>query len=128
MKYRLIIPVGLKPKPTGDEIAVAETLATFFESNIEFVLRGLGHTPDVRIVRLNQYWEIKNIRGNGPRTIANVLREAQNQSENIAISLSRTAMSAQQARGRVQQYLREGRSAVKRILIITKSEKVIVIK
>lgn len=128
MNYRLLIPVGLKPKPTNDEIAVAETLAEYFRSDIEFILRGVGHTPDIQIINLRQYWEIKSIRGNGPRTIANVLREAQHQSGNVAISLFRTSMSAQQACGRVRQYLREGRTRVKRILVITKSKKVIVLK
>lgn len=92
--FNVIIPTNLKPKPTDDEIAVANVLAGFFQSDIRFVTRGISHTPDIYVVRLRQYWEIKNIRGNGPRTIANVLREAQHQSENVAISLARTSMNA----------------------------------
>lgn len=109
-------------------MAVAEVLSNYFHSDIKFVARGISHTPDIFIIRLNQYWEIKNIRGNGRRTIANVLREAQYQAENLVISLTRTSMSAQQASGRIRQYIREGRTRIKRIVIITKAKKVLVIK
>ena len=37
-------------------------------------------------------------------------------------------MSAQQASGRIRQYIREGRTRIKRIVIITKAKKVLVIK
>ena len=128
MKFDIITSTNLKPMPTKDEMSVAEVLANFFQSNIKFVARGVSHTPDIYVTRFRQYWEIKNIRGNGPRTIANVLREAQHQSENVAISLSRTNMNTQQAMGRIRKYLREGNTRVKRIIVIAKNKKVLVIK
>lgn len=128
MEYRLIIPVHLKPSPTQDEIAVAKTLADYFQSDVEFVVRSFLHTPDLKVCRLNQYWEIKNIRGNSPKTIENILRTAQYQSDNIIISLSRTKMDSEHAVSRIKQCLRRNRVAAKRIIVISKRQKVIVVK
>lgn len=128
MRYHLIIPADLKPAPTQDEIMVAEALSQFFKSDIEFVKRSISHTPDLRVCRFNQFWEIKNIRGNSTKTIENTLRSAQYQSENIIISLSRTPMNLSQATGRVKQALKRGHIRAKRIIILSKSKKVVVAK
>ncbi len=114
--------------PTNDEITVAEVLAKFFQSNIEFVARGISHTPDVYVIRFSQYWEIKNIRGNSSKTIENTLRTAQYQSGNIVISLARSKMSASQAVGRINLCLRRSHVAAKRIIVISKNKKVLVVK
>ena len=126
--FRLITPINIKPAPSRDEENVARVLAEFLESDIEFVQKGHLRTPDLFVVRLHQYWEIKNIRGNSKRTIENILRSAQYQSENIIISLSRTDMSLQQAVGRVKKCLANGRVYAKRIMIISKTCKVVAIK
>lgn len=128
MKYSLIIPTDLKPKPTNDEMLVAEMLSDFFQSNIKFVARGVSHTPDIFVVRVRQYWEIKNIRGNGPKTIENILRTAQYQSENIVISLARSKMTQVQAAGRIRQCLKRNHIGAKRILLISKSRRILVLK
>lgn len=128
MKFNLIIPTDLKPKPTKDEMAVAEVLSNYFHSDIKFVARGISHTPDIFIIRLNQYWEIKNVRGNSPKTIENILRTAQYQSENIVISLARSRMAHTQAAGRVKQCLDRSHINAKRILLISKHHKILVLK
>lgn len=114
--------------PTSDEIAVAEAMSRYFESDIKFIARGISHTPDIYIMRLRQYWEIKNPRGDSPKTIENILRTAQYQSENIIISLARTRMSARQATGRIRQCLSRNHISAKRILIVPKNKKVLAIK
>ena len=128
MKFDIITSTNLKPMPTNDEMSVAEVLANFFQSNIKFVARGVSHTPDVYVTRLRQYWEIKNIRGNSPKTMENTLRTAQYQSENIVISLARSKMSTEQAIGRVKQCLNRSHIAAKRIILISKKQKVLVLK
>lgn len=128
MRPKVIIPTALKLSPLQDEVAVAEALANFLQHNVYFVDRGVSRTPDLYVPISRQYWEIKNIRGNSSRTIANALRSAQYQSNNVIISLSRTNLSLAQATGRVHQYLKAGPTRLKRILILSKKQKVIVLK
>jgi len=50
MKYTLITPIDLKPKPTDDEQVVASLMAEHLKTNIAFVKRGSSHTPDIYAV------------------------------------------------------------------------------
>jgi len=38
-KYRVIIPVGIKPSPARYEITAADLLAKYFKTDVEFVPR-----------------------------------------------------------------------------------------
>ena len=127
-KYYLIIPVGMQPRPTKDEEAVAKAMAGYLRSDIRFVERVSSSTPDIYIIKSQQRWEIKHIRGNSKRTIANNLRSAKRQCENIIISLSRTDMTIKQAEGRIKAYLNQGATSIKRIIIVSKQQKILVIK
>ncbi|TAH32900.1 hypothetical protein EYC58_01965 [Candidatus Saccharibacteria bacterium] len=76
----------------------------------------------------NQRWEIKNIKGNSKRTIQNNLRAADDQSQNVIISLLETKMTQTQALGRIREFYAVGPVKIKRLLLITKEQKVLVIK
>ena len=126
MRYKLIIPIDIKPRPTEDEQKVAITLAEYFKSNIEFVKRGSSTTPDIKIG--NIYWEIKSPRGNGKYTISDNIRSAKHQSPNIVINLSRTKMTTERAESRVRDFLKNSSAGVNRLIIVTKSHRVIDIR
>ncbi|MDR0979671.1 MAG: hypothetical protein LBM12_00730 [Candidatus Nomurabacteria bacterium] len=127
-KYNLIIPVGMKPKPTQIEERVAELVAEYFRSDVRFIERASSTTPDIQILKTGQRWEIKNIRGNSKNTIQTNLRRADNQSENVVICLSETEMRSEQAESRIRFHLKSSHVRIKRIILITKSEKIIEIK
>lgn len=126
MKYKLITPIDIKPRPTEDEQSVAIILAKYFKSNVEFVKRGSSTTPDIKIG--NIYWEIKSPRGNSKYTIMNNIHSAKHQSVNIVINLSRTKITSRQAVSRAKETLRDSPHGVKRLLIITKHNSIIDIK
>ncbi len=126
MRYKLITPIDIKPIPTEHEQNVAITLAEYFKSNIEFVKRGSSTTPDIKVGTI--YWEIKSPKGNGKYTISDNIRSAKHQSSNIVINLSRTKMTAKQAESRIRNFLKNSSTGVKRLILVTKSNKVIDIK
>jgi len=127
-EYNVITPVGMKPKPDEYEDIVAELMAEHFKSDIKFILRGANTTPDIAVLRYNQIWEIKNIKGNSKRTIQNNLRDADDQSSNVIISLLRTKMAPQQAIGRINEFFKKGPTKIKKLLLVTKTQKILVIK
>lgn len=128
-QYNVITPVGMKPKPDDNEQTIAELMATHFKSDIKFVLRtNVATTPDILVVRYKQRWEIKNIKGNGKRTMQNNLRAADDQSQNIIICLLETKMTQQQALGRIRQFYGAGPVKIKKLLLVTKEQKVLVVK
>ncbi len=128
-QYNLIIPIGLKPEPDKYEKAVARLCAEKFQSDILFVKRGVATTPDIQVVRTGQFWEIKNIRGNGKHMVENNLRRASHQSQNVIVSLLKSPkISALQAKSRIRYVLRTTNIHLQHVILITKDEKVIDIK
>lgn len=125
--FRVITAIDLRPLPNDDEMMVAMAMARYFATDVRFVQKGISHTPDVYLVRQRQYWEIKHVRGNSKRTIANILRGASKQSCYVVLSLAHTAMNAQQAIGRVKKYFADGSTHIKKIIIVTKEGKIIAI-
>lgn len=83
-----------------------------------------ARTPDVDVNGVK--WEIKSPMGNGKRTIDNNLSEARRQSKNIVIDLRRIKMHQSKANARIKFYLSTPHH-FKRVIVITKSNKVIVI-
>ena len=127
-EYKSIIPVGMRPRPDMHEKIVAKIMAEYFKSDVSFIKCSSVTTPDILVIRTRQYWEIKNIRGNSKRTIQNNLRNADNQSKKVIISLFRTDMTSDQATGRVKECLRNSRVQLESIIVVTKNRKIIVIK
>ncbi len=127
--FHIIRPIDLRPKPSRYEERVAELCAEWFQSDISFVVRSHHTSPDILVVRTNQFWEIKNIRGCSKHTIEDNLRRASKQSQNIIISLLVSAkMNTRTAEGRIKQVLQAGRMPIKHVLLITKTEKIIDVK
>lgn len=127
--FHIIRPIDLRPKPSRYEERVAELCAEWFQSDISFVVRSHHTSPDILVVRTNQFWEIKNIRGCSKHTIEDNLRRASKQSQNIIISLLISSrMSTCTAEGRIKQVLQARRMPIKHVLLITKTEKIIDVK
>ena len=125
--YEVIIPPDVKPKPDDYEKMTAKLMSEFLKSDISFVRRESSTTPDILVVRLNQIWEIKNIRGNNENTINRNLKGIWKQSENVIITLFRSKMTPSQAKGRIKEKLSRA-NRLKRVVLITKSKKLIKIK
>ncbi len=125
-QYNLIIPIGLKPEPDKYEKAVARLCAEKFQSDILFVKRGVATTPDIQVVRTGQFWEIKNIKGNGRHTIEDNLRKASKQSSNVIITLLATSkLDSRRVAQRIGFILNTKRMPLKHVLLITKSDRII---
>jgi hypothetical protein len=130
MKYNLIIPTDVKPTPDKYEIKVAEIMAKEFTSDIKFVKRGTNTTPDIYLIKTHQYWEIKNIEGDGRHTVEKNFRKAiDHQSKNVIISTlkPRTKLTTRQVAGRVNTLMSHA-TGVRHIILIGKTGKTIVIK
>lgn len=124
-EYSVIIPTNISPIPNQSEQTIAKIVANYFQSNVRFVKPRVQRAPDLYITRTRQNWEIKNIQGDSKRTIANNLRSAKYQSQNIIISLLDTKMTPARATGKIKEYLKAGPSNIKHIIIITKSKNII---
>ena len=126
-EFKVITPNGIKPKPNDYEKKVARIMAEYLQSDILFIKRSTSTTPDILEIRLNQIWEIKNIRGSNQNTIGRNLKGIYRQSENVIITLFRTSMSKDQAVGRIRQKLARA-NRIKRLVLITRAEKLVIIK
>lgn len=117
----------MKPKPDKYEWAVAEVMANYFDSDISFIECSSKKSPDILIWRTRTCWEIKNIRGDSKFTIQNNLRKAGDQSNYVIISLLRARMPLERARNRINYFMLRDRR-FRKILLVTKTKKVFVIK
>ncbi|MCL2371244.1 hypothetical protein FWC63_00670 [Candidatus Saccharibacteria bacterium] len=123
--YEVITPTDIKPKPSDEEQIVAGLMAEYLKSNVRFVKRGTNTTPDIEVK--GQLWEIEHPRKNGPRTMQGLLRKADNQSDKSIISLLRYEATTKQAVGRIKVELLRA-NKIRRLILITKSRKLLVIK
>jgi hypothetical protein len=124
MKYEVIIKTDLADLPKHHELSAALILAYHFKTDVTFLRPEHARTPDVEVNGVK--WEIKSPMGNGRRTIDNNFNEARRQSKNIVIDLRRIKMHQSKANARINFYLSTPHH-FKRVLVITKSKKVIVI-
>ena len=95
--FEVIIPNSIKPLPDKYEMSVARILSKEFQSDIRFIERSSIQTPDITVVSTGEYWEIKNIKGNGKLTIEDNLRRASKQANNVVIGLLRSTMTPEKA-------------------------------
>ncbi len=126
--YHVLRPAELRPTPTRYEEKVAEICALHFRSDVMFVVRSGHTTPDLEVVRMKQFWEVKNIRGSSNHTVEDNLRKASKQSENVIISLLSSKMDTKRTEARIRHILRTKRMPLKRVLLITRTGIVIDIK
>lgn len=111
------------PKP--HELRASKIIAEYFQSDLVFIRKSISSTPDLRVKRTGQIWELKSPLGNGKRTISNNLREASRQSKNIILDLTRCKMNNVNALSRINGFLKSGDSHIKKLLVIDKSKKVL---
>lgn len=124
-QFNIIIPVDMKPYPDRYEERIARVLAGKFQSDVLFVVRSSLRTPDIQIVKTGDYWEIKNIKGNGKNTIEDNLKRAAKQSKNVVIGLFRTKMTPAQASARIQYFLKRPHRDIRRVILVTKNNSII---
>jgi hypothetical protein len=124
-KFNIVIPVGMKPRPKIHEETAAEILASHFMSDVYFIETANQGTPDISIEGIK--WEIKSPIGNSKNNIRKNMREAGNQSASVVIDLRRSKLHQTRAIGYVNQYMATSKK-LKRVIVITKSEKVLTIK
>jgi hypothetical protein len=125
MKYKVIIDASISDSPKKHEFAVATILAAHFKSDIIFIRPASFRTPDFDIKGMK--WELKSPMGSSARTIENNMRTARKQSKNIIIDLTRIKLHQRQAEARLNFFLSRP-SQFKKVLVITKTKKVIEVR
>lgn len=123
--HKIHIEENGKSKPRPHELRAAEILADYFDSEIVFLRRLSSKTPDLFVLKTNVRWELKSPEGSGKHTIQTNLRNASKQSENIIIDLSRTKITRAQAISRINDYIRNEHSKIRKLKLITKNAQVI---
>jgi hypothetical protein len=119
---KIIIPVGMKPRPRQHEIDVAEVLAEHFKTDVEFMSTTGRNTPDFIIDGI--LWELKSPQGKGRNNIQRQLKYASKQSQSIIISAHRSKLHINKIKGELTIQFKKTRS-LKRLLLIDKAGKVV---
>jgi len=125
-KAKVIIAKDIKPQPEPHEVEVAEILAKELNCEVRFIKRRTGYkanTPDIEMLGVE--WEIKSPLGDSQKhTIQDQMRRASKQSRNVIIDGRNTKLSDAYIQKVLKQQLNVHKD-IKRLLFITKAEKVI---
>jgi hypothetical protein len=124
-KKVLIIPGNVGQIPEKFEISAAQILSRFFGEDVEFIPVTSTKTPDIIIGNIR--WEIKSPLGKGKHNIQHQFHRGMKQSKNIVIDARRSKMDVRNIRRELKTQAGLARG-LKRLLFITKEEKVEVIK
>ena len=126
MKYKVIVETGIVDSPQGHELKAALILANeYFKANIVFLRPGIHSSPDVECD--GEKWEIKSPLGSGKKTIENNLRAARKQSKKIVIDFTRMKLHQTKAIANIKFYIKNSPGQFDKVIVITKSKKVIAI-
>ena len=125
-RYAIHIDSDSKKNSEDIQVSAAAILVDYFHSDITFIHR-VNHMQTADFLIKGQIWEHKAPRGNGKRTIQNSLRNADNQSTMVIIDLRRCKLHPAKALSNIRHEL-ERATKIKKLLVITKTGKVIVIK
>ncbi len=125
MKYKIIIEADATDSPKKHEFSAAIVIAKYFRSDIIFIRPANFRTPDFNVKNIK--WELKSPMGSSARTIENNMRAARKQSVNLIIDLGRIKLHQQRAIARINFFLSKP-NQFKRVLVITKTKKVIEIR
>ena len=127
MKYKVIVETGITDRPQDHEIKAALIVANiFFKSDVTFLRQSTYSTPDIEVN--GEKWEIKSPLGNGKKTIENNLRAARRQSKNLIVDFSRIKLHQTKAMTNIRFYLNNAPNQFSKVIVITKTKKVIEIK
>ena len=125
---QVIIPAGHPNPPEPHEVDAAYILARHYQETVEFIVPVDDYKrKSADIVMLGVEWEIKCPRGASKSTIGNQFRFASKQSKNIIIDTRRTRLDYESIKNRVLFEIKK-RPAIKKVIIIDKSDKVIEIQ
>ena len=127
-EYKLYIEDVKNSEPRPHEKKAAKIIARLFESDIVFMRRFQSKTPDLYVLKTNVRWELKSPQGGGKHTIQNNLREANSQSDNVIIDLSRAKLTDEQGISRAREFVRKERSRIRRLKVLTKDQRLVDIK
>lgn len=111
-------------EPSEKEISIAQILFLKTGKNVEFIPRGIIHTPDILFDGI--YWEIKSPEGSGKRTIQHQIQRASLQSCNIIIDTSKTTLKLDEIIARINFALLKTKT-VKRLLVVTRDGDILTI-
>ncbi len=125
MNYRIIMEADINDSPKDHEFSAAIAIAKYFRSDVTFIRPAMFRTPDFEAKGVS--WELKSPMGSSSRTIENNMRAARKQSTNIIIDLSRIKIHQHRAIARIQFFLSKP-NQFKKVLVITKTQKVIEIQ
>lgn len=121
--YKVTVKTSPQDYPKEHEMSASILLAYHFKSDIIFLRSESKRTPDIEVGGLK--WEIKSPTGGGKKTIENNLRSARKQSQFIVLDLRRSKLHKARAISRVKFYIATNAHNIKRLKLITKSQKVI---
>lgn len=124
-KYNIVIPAGMKPRPKVHEETAAEILANHFKNDVHFIETASQGTPDVSVGNIK--WEVKSPIGTSKNNIRKNMREAGKQSVNVIIDLRRSKLHQTRALGYINEYMSTSKK-LKRVIVITKSKRILTIK
>ncbi len=125
MKYRVTIETSFRDRPKEHELSAAILIANYSKTDITFLRPSCQHTPDLDIKGVK--WELKSPLGNGKNTIKNNLHNARKQSTNVVLDLRRIKMHQTKALANINYYFASHRSQIRHLMVITKSEEILVV-
>jgi hypothetical protein len=121
-KYKVIIPVGLKPSLALYELSAADLLANYFKADVEFVPRSNMKSPDFLINGIA--WELKSPTGTGKYNVQHQIKAAAKQSRNVVFDARRSKIHITRIRNEVNHQFKHS-MAIKRLLLIDKNNNVV---
>ncbi len=124
-KFQVIIPADVDPTPEVHEVSAAQIVGRFLGADVHFIARNNYKSADLKIN--NELWEIKSPTGTGKRNIERQLQLAMKQSSCVVLDARRSKIHMAKIRSRLV-YQATMTNSLKRLLLITKSGKVEVIK
>ncbi len=127
-KYIIHIEDNKNSEPRPHEKKAACIVAELFESDIVFLRRYQSKTPDLFILKTNARWELKSPIGGSKHTIQNNLRNTDSQSENVILDLTRAKLTDRQGISRAQEFVKNEKTRIKHLKVLTKTKKLVDIK
>ena len=117
----------MRRRPKTHEESAAVLLSRYFMSDVIFIVESGYGSPDIKIGNIE--WELKSPEGASHYTIQNNMRKAGRQSKNIVIDLRRLKIHQKRAIGYIHAFLENtAASKLKRVIVITKSGKILVLR
>jgi len=125
---QVIIPENHPNPPLPHEVNIASVLAGHYHTVVQFIIPVDDYKrKSADIVMHGVQWELKCPTGSSKSTIGNQLRWASKQSKYIVLDTRHTKLAYEDIEKRVQREVNRT-SSIKKVVLITKSEKIVVIE